>query len=117
MPLPRPVDEADSGREQIAREGERIAGSVGDAQVEARGAGGDGEAGRKRVADRTSKAPLRPLPVFSATIANVTRSPPSTFDTSLSMAPLARTSEDTVPEKPAPALPGGVKAKGATGGA
>ena len=114
-PRPRPVDEGDAGREQIAREGERIAGSVGDAQVEARGAGGDGEAGRKRVADQDVEGAV----AAAAGVLGDDRERDEIAAVDLRHVAVDGAARehirDTVPENRVPALPGGVKAKGATG--
>ena len=54
----------------------------------------------------TSKAPLTPLPVFSTTMQNFTRSLPSTFERLESIGWLARPEDVIVPVKAAPGWPG-----------
>ena len=54
----------------------------------------------------TSKAPLTPLPVFSTTMQNFTRSLPSTFERLESIGWLARPEDVIVPVKAVPGWPG-----------
>ena len=60
----------------------------------------------KRSRKATSKAPFTPLPVFSTTIANLTRSLPSTFERFELIGVVARPPDVIVPVKAAPGWPG-----------
>ena len=56
--------------------------------------------------NETSKAPCRPLPVFSTMMQNLTRSLPTTFDSVESIGCVARPPDVTVPVNEAPGMPG-----------
>ena len=56
--------------------------------------------------NETSKAPFRPLPVFSTMMQNLTRSLPTTFDSVESIGCAAKPPDVTVPVNEAPGMPG-----------
>ena len=63
------IGDFDAAGEQVAGKGQRVAGAVGDMQIEVGGPVGIANPAGRISSIRMSKAPLRPLPVFSTMIA------------------------------------------------